>query len=164
MIKSKLYNTDIDSLLRSLDLAHFKGVYSADNIPHFENTDFIFICNLSNEGEVGTHFVTIGKLGNMILYLDSLALNCMNIHLIRYLGDLVTKSSKLYSITTAIQPLLSQGCGIYCIFFVLLYHAAATESLEANLLPFSKGINKKYNDDTCAKNIFIFLRHLNREL
>jgi len=74
MIKSKLYNTDIDSLLRSLDLAHFKGVYSADNIPHFENTDFIFICNLSNEGEVGTHFVTIGKLGNMILYLDSLAL------------------------------------------------------------------------------------------
>jgi len=105
MIKSKLYNTDIDSLLRSLDLAHFKGVYSADNIPHFENTDFIFICNLSNEGEVGTHFVTIGKLGNMILYLDSLALNCMNIHLIRYLGDLVCSPCMSISISQHLAAL-----------------------------------------------------------
>ena len=59
---SPLTNNDIDAMLQR-NCKQFKGVFSCDNIPEYvqESKTFSIICNLSREGEQGSHFITILK-------------------------------------------------------------------------------------------------------
>ena len=156
MIRTRLYNLEIESILRTCKLPYFKGVFSSDNIPTC-NGDFVLVCNLSNEGATGSHFMCIGRIGKDVFAFDSLALNIANVELSNTIDKMTHKCGKMYTIDEPIQSNLSAGCGYYCNFFVLLYHKAKSGASIA-LTPFSSTLAE--NDDICIANINKMLQML----
>ena len=63
-------NHYIDRLMEKIS-CNFRGTFSADNIPIFEEEFFSIIVNLSSEGEKGSHFIAILFSTSKILYFDS---------------------------------------------------------------------------------------------
>ena len=63
-------NIYINDLMKKISCS-FRGTFSRDNIPTFEEENFSIIVNLSKEGEKGTHFIAIFVLKNKIWYFDS---------------------------------------------------------------------------------------------
>ena len=155
MIQSKLFNIDIEKYLKSQPCKFFKGVFSSDNIPFFSG-NFVVVCNLSNVREIGSHFVVIGRLEGTIVYLDSLSLNWVNGHLKWYLNKISSSTEKITVLNHPVQSPLSQGCGVYCIFFVLLFHSMALP-VTPPLIKFDRWNN---NDSICLKNIDILVEFL----
>ena len=58
-------NIYINDLMKKISCS-FRGTFSRDNIPTFEEENFSIIVNLSKEGETGTHFIAIFVLENKI--------------------------------------------------------------------------------------------------
>ena len=71
MNQNGISNIYIDQLMNKISWS-FRGTFSANNIPKFNDKYFSSIVNLSNEGETGTHFIAIFITENKILYFDSL--------------------------------------------------------------------------------------------
>ena len=70
-------NLYIDKNLKHLK--GFKGTFSCDNIPFWGSNDRkMFIVNLSQENEKGSHFVFIEIEKDKALYLDPLGKNLSN--------------------------------------------------------------------------------------
>lgn len=149
LIQYKLFNTDIAEYISHFPCPYFKGVYSSDNIPHFTD-NFILVCNLSNFNEIGTHFITLAKLDGELIFFDSLALNWVNNNLKTYINKVAANSISV--LNNAIQPIQSHGCGAYCIFFVLFYHAVVLKCIPNDLISFTD-TNNITNDDICIKNV-----------
>ena len=63
-------NIYIDHLMKTISLS-FRGTFSLDNIPTFEEETFSVIVNLSKVGERGSHFIALFILENKIWYFDS---------------------------------------------------------------------------------------------
>lgn len=160
MISVPLFNTEIHNFVSDLNLPHFKGVFSSNNIPQF-NENYTIICNLSNVLEEGTHFVCVGRLNNNLIYFDPLALNIFNNDLEIYLNKEIKKCSNIMFLRYPIQSWLSQGCGYYCIFFVLLFHVILINNSfdDIQLLQFSKQLHR--NDSICKSNITRLIKILN---
>ena len=79
-----------------LHLEYYRGTYSANNIPTFNKySKSIFIANLSNVGEKGTHFVVISLARNGkevdITYFDPMGNRCKNEFLLNYMSKLAVK-------------------------------------------------------------------------
>ena len=55
MNKNGISNIYIDHLMENIGYS-FRGTFSADNIPKFEDRFFSIIINLSNEGKIGSHY------------------------------------------------------------------------------------------------------------
>lgn len=151
MINTPLFNTEIQQFLDGLNLPYFKGVFSSNDIPYFSG-NYSIICNLSNVLEEGTHFVCICKIKDSLFFFDSLALNVFNNDLNMYLARESYQCSTFYFVKQPVQSWISQGCGYYCIFFVLLFHISLSHSLVGNkLVSFSKQVD--LNDSICLINI-----------
>ena len=139
-------NHDIDSILRPA-CRDYVGVYSANNIPQEikDKSTFYFVCNLSNRGEVGSHFVTVLCFTDYVMYIDSLGLPCTNASISKFLAQL---NKPLFFNTTQVQDFESKYCGYYCILFVL-YYSSKNKPCK---LQFTKG-NLLLNDKRCIKYI-----------
>lgn len=112
-------NHYIDSVLRPT-CVNYCGVYSANNIPLTlkKKNVFSIVCNLSNEGQAGSHFVTILSFPDYVLYIDSLGLPCITKPILNFLSRL---NKKVFYNRMQIQSAKSKFCGFYCILFVLHY-------------------------------------------
>ena len=156
-----LYNYEIEEYLAKFKLPYFKGVYSSDNLPKIDN-DCIIICNLSDSIQPGSHFVTICKIGGVLFFLDSLALNVGNENLIRFLESEKSKSVEFCYINSPMQSYNSDSCGIYCIFFVLLYHVAANR--HSCFIKMKKFAVPEINDYICIHNINVLARCISQKI
>ena len=115
-----LHNT----LSNSLKCSHlFVGVFSSNNLNVQElrkKEEFILICNLSPQEQAGSHFVTIVANKKNIFYCDSLSLPINTSEtLFASLKDIGRKITSL--LTHPIQAPMSEFCGIFCIYFVVLF-------------------------------------------
>ena len=145
-----VFNSEIESFLSSYHLPFFRGVFSSNNIPNFKG-NFIIICNLSNELQAGTHFITLARIDKEMLILDSLALNIGNKELIKSINLFSKKCDTITYLNHAIQSATSDGCGIFCIFFVFLYHARLKKRM-----PILQKFKKPHqNDAICINNVNI---------
>lgn len=147
-----LYNTEIESFLSAYSLPHFLGVFSSNNIPRNLPKTCVFICNLSNDYQIGTHFITIAKVDTQLFVLDSLALNMASDTLLKKLAHISNTYTHLKS---PIQSGTSQACGLFCIFFVLLFHSAS----HCSLIKFNT-THLQCNDNICIQNIKTLLRNI----
>ena len=129
--------------------AYFQGVYSANNIANkfFGVPRFSIICNLSNYGERGTHFITIIAFPEFVLYIDSLGLPCFNSSISHFL---IRLQRAVYYSNRAIQHWDSSFCGFFCILNVLIYESEL--SVKFSSLP-------EQNDKICIRNIIRVLSH-----
>lgn len=150
----------VDFLTSQKNLQYFKGVYSSNNIPVKKLlllNNFSIICNLSQVNEKGTHFITLiyKKFNNFsyILYLDSLSLNNVPEEIQNFITQLDV--NRKFILSTALQSTLSDTCGIFCIFFVMLFD-----------LPISDIKLVKYdavlinNNEKCVRNIKKLVRYV----
>ena len=151
-----LYNIEIDDFLSKYELPYYIGVFSSNTIPKLP-AKCVFICNLSNDYQDGTHFITICKIFDKLIIFDSLALNMTNDALLKKLQSF---ASTFIHLREPIQSINSQSCGLFCIFFVLLYHNSCITSIKYhNIIQFEKYDLKK-NDIICAQNIKLLIAHL----
>lgn len=146
-------NIYINDLMKKISCS-FRGTFSKDNIPTFEEESFSVIVNLSKEGETGTHFVALFVLKNKIWYFDSFG-NLQSDSIIKkYLKRY--KKRILYT-ENQIQHPLSFLCGFFCISFILCIE---------NMIPlemFFKMFHKKklhLNDYICVQIIIFFIRYM----
>lgn len=142
-------NWEISKFLNMHKLKHFQGVYSCDNIPaHLvKSSRFHIICNLSKKGSTGSHFITIIYAHGTLLVLDSLGLHfTLHNHLLHFFTQL--KIIHIIKNTNQLQNYNADTCGLYCIYFCLLFETTQTNKIE----PFQNNCN--LNDIICQKNIF----------
>ena len=64
---SNVYN---DHLMNKIS-SSFRGTFSIDNIPTFDNESFSLIAHLSKENEKGVHFIRIPSSENTIIFYAS---------------------------------------------------------------------------------------------
>lgn len=143
-------NHYIDSVLKPI-CANYCGVFSANNIPISLRKKKVFsiVCNLSNEGQAGSHFVTILSFPNYVIYIDSLGLPCI----IEPISNFLSRLNKpVFYNTTQIQSAKSKFCGFYCILFVLLYDRKPNIKLS-----FTRK-NLMLNDERCVEYITQILK------
>ena len=77
MSEESISNIYIDQLMKKISWS-FRGTFSCNNIPIFNDENFSLIVNLSREGEIGTHFIAIIISSNQILYFDSFGIQNTN--------------------------------------------------------------------------------------
>jgi hypothetical protein len=109
-------NIFINNLLSSKD-TFFKGVYSANEINsiYLQPRESIIV-NLSNNYEIGSHFIAFYRKNNTLIYFDSLCFFILDNNLKSFIlkHQLKFKYNK-----KAIQDITSSFCGYYCILFIL---------------------------------------------
>jgi hypothetical protein len=105
-----MFKSQIESILK-LDYTskkYFKGVYSIDQLPRRERGAYVI--NLDNHDEPGSHWVAVFDDGENVEYFDSFGVHptCL-----KFLGP-----NAVYS-TANLQPLMSNACGFYCVYFII---------------------------------------------
>lgn len=115
-------NTDqISSVLKTDELCHqiFKGVLARDqfiSLSHIEPSS-LFVCNLDNSNEPGSHWITVYFSPSGVEYFDSYGLPPIfeDLHkfLLRYDAKYTYNAFQLQSMDTTV-------CGSYCIIYALL--------------------------------------------
>jgi hypothetical protein len=142
-------NKEIDLFLDK-KVNFFQGVFSSNNIPAAVSNSkyFSLICNLSREGEIGTHFVTVVGFPNVVIYLDTFGVSCVNKEIKKFLSLL--NRPILYN-NRQIQSYYSNLCGFYCILYVL-YFDRIFEDKKVSKIDFVSQ-NLMNNDDVCIKEI-----------
>lgn len=143
-----------------LHLEYYRGTYSANNIPAFDKySKSIFIANLSNVGEKGTHFVVISLARNGkgvdITYFDPMGNRCKNEFLLNYMSKLAVKYNFCQ---VQIQGILSVFCGLYCAGHVINYHL--NKGLLTKYLNIFNLDDKMDNDKIVARYINAYLDKL----
>ena len=63
MEEEGISNVYIDHLMNKIS-SSFRGTFSIDNIPTFDDESFSLIVNLSKENEKGSHFIAISSSKN----------------------------------------------------------------------------------------------------
>lgn len=146
-------NLFLIDFLNRFEWKHFIGVFSSNSIPPnlHQERDFTIICNLSRLGEPGTHFISIIKRGNSLMYLDPLA---MYITLNNDLTNFI-ESCNCENILKFIHPIqdpTSWYCGYFSLYFSLYFNE--TLPYHNELTPFDVN-NLKLNDCICLHNLMI---------
>lgn len=123
----------------------FRGVFSCDNINEsiLNYSQSSFVCNLSAESSLGSHFVTIIVQKSRILYLDSLGMSCTNPDIINFI---IRFEKPIFYNVTQIQSYSSIFCGFYSIYFCLHY-----DKYNHDDYAFSNILHD--NDDACIQLI-----------
>lgn len=112
-----LSNIYIDSILKSCKT--YLGIYSSDNIPKtLKNSLGCIVVNLSPEGTIGSHFITIILERKQVLYIDSLGRECQ----ISTIQDFLKCTDRVvFYQSRAMQLPFSPYCGFYCMLVVTNY-------------------------------------------
>ena len=87
MEENGISNVYIDKLMEKISRS-FRGTFSIDNIPVFEDDVFSVIINLSKQNEIGTHFIAVYVLENKMIYFDSFGNQLNNSSFKRYLKNI----------------------------------------------------------------------------
>jgi hypothetical protein len=152
-ITEPITNINIEEYIAENNAEYFQGVFSADNINNnIKFLDrFIIVCNLSKEDERGSHFVTLIFSDGYLVYLDSLGLNMTKYNFIeRFIYELKVKS--ISYLNTPIQSRFSNGCGYYCIFFIVYFNHVLLTGNGLDVEKFSR-THLTRNDEICIRNI-----------
>ena len=115
MNQSGVSNVYIDHLMGKISYS-FRGTFSADNIPKFEDRFFSLMINLSDEGQIGSHFIALFITENEIIYFDSFGSLRINAIIEDYLKSY--RKPILYT-QNQIQHLFSSHCCFSCISFIM---------------------------------------------
>jgi len=142
-------NHFINKVFDALPTVKFDGVYSCNSIPQdvLNKKTFFLICNLSEEGETGSHFIALIKKNRKIAIYDSLATDMK--HYPSCLKKTLAKHKVYTKIKHSIQDILSHFCGFYSIYFILSEQTKI--QTKKMLLPLKQ--NSKNNDESCIRNI-----------
>ena len=132
-------------------LEYFKGTFSCDNIPNFNDNTFSVIVNLSPSTEIGTHFVaiTISKKHSSceVCYFDSFGVKCHNQNILSYMK----KYNKEYFFSKKkIQHMTSEHCGLFAMGFVMNF---SLKKKPQNYLDLFSNHKLKHNDNIITKYI-----------
>lgn len=131
----------------------FIGVHSSDtvNLKQIkERNEFIFVCNLSQSTEIGSHFVTVIGLKDELIYADSLAQPAqLSTQLYSTLKSTGKKISPL--LRQPIQANSSQFCGIFCIYYCMFFDYKRFPIIKNQKRFLKKDLYK--NDNICLHNI-----------
>ena len=93
----------------------FKGVFASDNIPTGMKVPYCFIANTMREGTAGQHWIACySDSRNTIDYFDSLAEEAP-----AELQKFLDQFTHVNANSIALQSLLSDTCGHYCIYFLV---------------------------------------------
>lgn len=136
---------DIENFLQNAT-TNFKGVFSANNIDHrlLYQDRFSIICNLSDYGKQGSHFVTIIAFPLYAIYIDSYGLPCFIPSISNFLVDL---NRTIFHNSKCVQSPSSVRCGYFAILWTLQYD---DDKGGANL-KFSSNLER--NDKLCVDYI-----------
>jgi hypothetical protein len=116
------------------DETFFKGVFSSDeHVSQLKNNDSV-IFNLSKRCESGSHFVSIYRKANKLIYFDPLCLFLLPNSIARFINK---HNLPINYNSTRIQSPFSDFCGYFCIAFILLIKA----------ISFNQFLNMFYMDD-----------------
>ena len=146
-------NHYIDRLMEQVSY-NFRGTFSADNIPIFQEDFFSIIVNLSSEGEKGSHFIAISSSASKILYFDSFGSQQTNSSIEQYLKRY---RKQIIFTNNQIQHLFSTHCGFFCISFILCMENMI--SLKNFFKMFHQN-NLSLNDYICIDIITFFINHM----
>ena len=124
-------------------IRNYHGVLSLDSLEKIKISDFpaIFCVNLDYSYEEGSHWLSIRVSQSSLEIFDPLGL-----HFNRYPKPLINFVSKYgkfkcVKISPVLQPVSSELCGLYAIYFII---CRQTKSFKSCLLPFS--LDLKLND------------------
>ena len=146
-------NIYIDHLMQQISLS-FRGTFSLESIPTFEEETFSLIVNLSKVDEKRSHFIALFVLENKIWYFDSFGTLQINTIIEKYLKKY--RKTILYT-KTLIQHPLSSHCGFFCISFILCIENKVPSKIFFKM--FHK--DKLYiNDHICIEIINFFIKHM----
>ena len=153
MTMEGLTNWWMHDFLECITLQDYAGIYSSDNIPMcvLMRRNFSIICNLSQQGEKGTHFTTICRRNNSYFLVDSIGLTYETLP--TALKEIVPRNIGIVH-PKPLQPILSNACGFYCIQFVLQYDSNINAR---NIKSFS--FNVEENDEICIYNIITMINN-----
>lgn len=92
---------------------NFVGVFALDEIPQFFRTPAGLVVNLDRSSEAGSHWISLWLDQNSkAFYFDSLA---------QKVPSLISQRFKIVDkMKRAVQPIMSTGCGFYCLLFLFL--------------------------------------------
>ena len=107
--------------------SRFNGVFSGDNLPH-KIKDVLYVINLDESSDIGTHWIDCYALNNNVTYFDSLGVE----HIPKEIKKSVNKSIVVTNIFR-IQTYDSVMCGYFCIGFIDFMLAGKTLTDFTNL-------------------------------
>ena len=84
MEEEGISNVYIDHLMNKIS-SSFRGTFSIDNIPTFDDESFSLLVNLSKETEKGSHSIAMSSSKNKIVYFDSFGIPNTTLSLEKYL-------------------------------------------------------------------------------
>ena len=119
--------------------SRFSGVYSRDNLPNKIN-DEVYVINLDEYSDIGTHWIAFYVKNNDITYYDSFGIE----HIPREIKAFI-KNRNIKTNIFRIQAYDSIMCGYFCIRFINFMSKGKSLTEYTNL--FSLNDFKK-NDDT----------------
>lgn len=174
-MSTALNNAELERWAATFDLPNFWGVFPDDGLPRFRDLERLeewsLICNMSDMGEVGTHWIGLTRDGPTVKVFDSLNLvkPCSRRGLSCNLNRVLTRLLEEQSIDrvrrlppTRIQSPLSELCGYFVLEFLYLEGLSRTEKSELGLSPYTLNQSKlKSNDVILMAN---FVKILSRTL
>ena len=148
MIDEGITNLYIDQLMNKIS-SSYRGTFSCNTIPYFNDQNFFVIVNLSKDDEKRSHLISLYFLKTKIIYFDSYGVKSDNSYINKYLSKYNKKN--VYSKQT-IQDISSYHYGFFCISYILF--TENNNSLEAFLSLFNTE-NLISNDEVCIEIINI---------
>ena len=130
--------TDFEIIKYYENEPRFNGVYSRDNLPN-KNKDGIYVINLDEYSDIGTHWIALYVKNNDITYFDSFGVEHIPKEIIKFIGH-----RNVIANIFRIQAYDSILCGYFCIGFINFMFKGKTLTDFTNL--FSPYDFKK-NDD-----------------
>ena len=127
--------------------SRFIGVYSRDNLPN-KIKDGVYVINLDEYSDIGTHWIALYVENNDITYFDSFGVEHIPKEIINFTSRSLSSALQNKNIKTnifRIQAYDSIMCGYFCIGFIDFMFKRKTLTEYTNL--FSPNDFKR-NDDT----------------
>ena len=127
--------------------SRFIGVYSRDNLPN-KIKDGVYVINLDEYSDIGTHWIALYVENNDITYFDSFGVEHIPKEIINFISRSLPSALQNKNIKTnifRIQAYDSIMCGYFCIGFIDFMFKRKTLTEYTNL--FSTNDFKR-NDDT----------------
>ena len=91
--------------------SRFNGVYSRDNLPN-KNKDGVYVINLDEYSDIGTHWIALYVKNNDITYFDSFVVEHIPKEIIKFIGR-----KNIIANIFRIQAYDLIMCGYFCIGF-----------------------------------------------
>ena len=118
--------------------SRFNGVYSRDNSPN-KNKDGIYVINLDEYSDIGTHWIALYVKNNDITYFDSFVVEHIPKEIIKFIGR-----KNIIANIFRIQAYDLIMCGYFCIGFIdFMFKGKALTEFTNLFSPF----DFKKNDD-----------------